>query len=740
MDISKVTISCAKSDCPGGASVQQSHCGVCHNPVVKRYLRVLSPTTGSPLKPETLLEGRYWVTNSADIVLDTQPQERPFVTDQFPAEIASYLKLSPHMLHCPKVFGLTAENGAWLLEYPSMSLQPSGLPVHPALFASLLEVWKSAEPLQQLNWLAQIAGLMPDLAKEGAGGTLYDLSLLGINGGVVQIRQLLFDRKQGINFPKIGQVWRELLEHPHKSIQGFCSQLYKVLKQGRINQSQVLLETLNAGISELGRLHYEYRYDVYTQSDAGPARKHNEDACFPEAGIVHKNFPLAIVCDGIGGHDKGEVASAIAIETLQRNVAAIDKTQIATPSQRREMLSEFVLRANDAISDQNDQEQRKERARMGTTVVMSWAEKPYLYLTHVGDSRIYRVTTESCHQLTYDDDLGSREVRLGYALYQDALSYPSAGALVQALGMNPSQSLHPTVQQVVPDCDVVYLLCSDGLSDYNRVESHWQSEIVPLLKGHGDIQQLGERLIAIANSENGHDNSTIALVHMRLRRRENVAAITFPTLQEAVAVAAAPEDSSIAEPPVTEASEKPQQRQSTNWLLLLVGLLGLTGIGLLVWNMWRRSQINEPVINNPSVVEPIPISESPNNTPPIVIPGDQPTEEEPSLLTKNQIVRLQPGAPITAFYTPQAIAATDAPTIIIAGGSILRIEQINEENQVLLEVCKSSKTPASTTTTAKTLAVGNRAWIAPNILETKLDPDFVVDTEIVCGEAKPPQN
>lgn len=732
MDISKVTISCVKSDCPGGSSVHQTRCGVCDTSVVKRYLRVLHPPQNF-LRAETLLEGRYWVTNFADIVLDTQPQERPFVTDEFSDEIVSYLKLSPQMLHFPKVFGLTGPNGLWLLEYPSVDLDGTGLPTHPDLFASMIEVWKSAEPLQQLNWLAQIAGLLPDLQAEGAVGTVYDLSLLGINGGVVQVRQLLCDRHQNIDFKKLGQVWRELLENPDKSIKKFCGQLYQALKLGKIHDVQTLIATLNAGIVELGQSNYEYRYEIYTQTDAGPTRKHNEDACFPAAGQIHQNYPLAIVCDGIGGHDKGEVASAIAIETIQKHVANIkaDGSRV-TPEQRQEMLREFILRANDAISDQNDQEQRTERARMGTTVVMAWTEKPHLYLTHVGDSRIYRITTDSCHQVTYDDDLGSREVRLGYALYQDAQSYPSAGALVQALGMSPSQSLHPTVQKLVPDCDTVYLLCSDGLSDYHRVEGHWRSEIVPLLQGQGNIQQLGERLIRIANTENGHDNATIALLYVRIRQKPDAPAIAFPDLAESVAEPSPVDAVSHDDIPKTEASAPPSRR-SNQWLLVLVGLLGVTGIGLLSWEMWRRSQLDPPVVNEQiPVIEAVPIPDAPTNKPPIIIPGDTPLEKEPSPLTKNQILQLQADTTITAFYTPQAIADPAAPTLTIPGGSILRIEQINADEQVLLEVCQLPATFDSPDQTSKILQKGNRGWIAQATVNEKFDPSFVVGTETIC--------
>jgi serine/threonine protein phosphatase PrpC len=179
-------------------------------------------------------------------------------------------------------------------------------------------------------------------------------------------------------------------------------------------------------------------------------------------------------------------------------------------------LERVALQANDIISQRNDNEQRHERQRMGTTLVTALARDHELYLTHVGDSRIYRITRSGCHQVTLDDDLASREVRLGYALYRQALQQPGSGSLVQALGMNASTLLHPTVQRFVLDEDCVFLLCSDGLSDYDRVEEYWQSELLPLLDGKVNVATASQRLLTIANHVNGHDNVTIGLLHCQV--------------------------------------------------------------------------------------------------------------------------------------------------------------------------------------------------------------------------------
>jgi hypothetical protein len=155
---------------------------------------------------------------------------------------------------------------------------------------------------------------------------------------------------------------------------------------------------------------------------------------------------------------------------------------------------------------------------MGTTMVMALVYGHEVYIAHVGDSRVYRITRTGCHQMTLDDDLASREVRLGYTLYRESLCNPAAGSLYQALGMNSSTNLHPTVRRLVVDEECIFLLCSDGVSDCDRIEQNWQTEILPVLEGKFDLHAAAHRLINMANTLNGHDNSTIALLHCKVKQ------------------------------------------------------------------------------------------------------------------------------------------------------------------------------------------------------------------------------
>ena len=254
-------------------------------------------------------------------------------------------------------------------------------------------------------------------------------------------------------------------------------------------------------------------------------RSNNEDAAYPIYDDAN-NIPvsekaLAIVCDGVGGHEGGEIASGDTIKYLRDKISGLNSQQQSYSNGKiLEKLAQYINQSNDLISSRNDSEQRHERQRMGTTLVMALAYAQKMYLGHVGDSRIYWITRNSCHQLTIDDDLASREVRLGYAVYRDSLQYPSAGALIQALGMRDSAALHPNLQHYTIDDDCIFLLCTDGLSDFDRIEQQWKN-LLPVLEGEKDLASAVRDLISLANEKNGHDNVTVALVHGRVKSQPN---------------------------------------------------------------------------------------------------------------------------------------------------------------------------------------------------------------------------
>jgi protein phosphatase len=283
-----------------------------------------------------------------------------------------------------------------------------------------------------------------------------------------------------------------------------------------------------------------------------------------------------------------------------------------------------------------------------------------MYAAHVGDSRIYWITAHSCHQVTVDDDLASREVKLGYLLYRDAIQYPNAGALVQALGMSSANNLHPTVQRLIVDQDCVFLLCSDGLSDYDRVEQYWDSEILPLLRGEKNVTAVGESLLQLANQKNGHDNSTIALVYCRVvPTAEPVTPLVYAEVKEQIIPDLNDQDFDHSEetyseeevvtsiptpPPASSSVSSPTSppaptNVSPPRVAIAVGVLGL--LAAISWQFLSHNPASNPSISpapvtdtNPGTTPPAPVTDTnPGTTPPAPVTDTIPVTTPPAPVT-----------------------------------------------------------------------------------------------------------
>jgi protein phosphatase len=313
-------------------------------------------------------------------------------------------------------------------------------------------------------------------------------------------------------------------------------QVCESLIKEEISSSEHLTITLDQALSQIDKLQKNTSnidIKILTQTDPGPSRQRNEDSCYPPPGIVvslsSPKDGLAIVCDGIGGHEGGNVASDLAVKTIVAQVEEIltiqesgDKYRDVSPDSSTfvQMLEQGVALANDKISQQNDIDHRQGRQRMGTTLVMAIPIAHQMYITHLGDSRAYWITDHGCYQVTLDDDVASREVRLGYATYREAIQHRGSGSLIQALGMGNSALLSPTCERFILDEDGIFLLSSDGLTDFDRVEDYWETEILPVLRGESNLETAASRLVEIANTKNGHDNVTIALLHYQVQYQE----------------------------------------------------------------------------------------------------------------------------------------------------------------------------------------------------------------------------
>lgn len=522
MPHSEPKIQCSNPNCLVSNKFEAQFCDRCSTPMVKRYLWSSQKAVTS--EPEqTPIAERYFALSDR-IFLDTQPHQPPPTPEEVSAEIVLYLQLFSCYPHIPQAYGLLDGN-TWLFDYGTVPVDAEGRLIYPKqLLPKIEDLWAEATSLQQLNWLWQIAKLWKPLSRKKAAASLLDPEWLRINGQIVQLLQLQPVKEPQPSLRDLGELWWRWGKNAKPEIKDVVAKLAERLKTGEIARSSQAIAVLDRAINYC-RQAYEYSYQTYALSDSGPSRSNNEDAAYPiqaDANISSSENALAIVCDGVGGHEGGEIASGETIEYLRSKISQLALAEPNCSSATiLSKLATYINGANDIISKRNDSELRLERQRMGTTLVMTLSHVQDMYLAHVGDSRIYWITPNSCHQVTTDDDLASREVRLGYALYQDALQYPSAGALIQALGMRNSAALHPNLQRYTIDGDCIFLLCTDGLSDFDRVEQQWRHSILPVLEGKQDLASAVKDLIALANEKNGHDNVTVALVHCQIEPSSN---------------------------------------------------------------------------------------------------------------------------------------------------------------------------------------------------------------------------
>ncbi|GAB4279875.1 MAG: protein phosphatase 2C domain-containing protein [Coriobacteriia bacterium] len=224
-------------------------------------------------------------------------------------------------------------------------------------------------------------------------------------------------------------------------------------------------------------------------TDTGLARSHNEDAYLVEP-------PLFAVADGLGGHMAGEVASAIAIETLREEVR---------PDSDEEDLAEAVRRANARIAEAVSE--GRGRFGMGTTLTAALVRGTDILVAHVGDSRAYLLGADGLKRVTRDHSLVGELVRKGTLTEEEARHHPNRSVITRALGSRPD--VEPDTYRVSAGPGDRLLLCSDGLHGMIR-----DNEIEDILLRAPDAQAAVEALLSAALDAGGLDNVTVIVVEI----------------------------------------------------------------------------------------------------------------------------------------------------------------------------------------------------------------------------------
>lgn len=241
-------------------------------------------------------------------------------------------------------------------------------------------------------------------------------------------------------------------------------------------------------------------YEFSSAIDPGRARSNNEDAVIVDSGVG-----LAILADGMGGYNAGEVASNMATTFLAAELGRWLREAAEPPTlpDLRRAMEICVDNANRAIF--NASNANPNYAGMGTTLVMGVFRDQQFVVGHVGDSRAYRLRQGRIQQLTRDHSLLQEQLDAGLITPEQALYATHKNLVTRAVGVEDTVMLELSAHDVQPGD--LYLLCSDGLSDMLD-----DNEIAFVVCGQPTLDEAAQALIDAANQAGGRDNISVILV------------------------------------------------------------------------------------------------------------------------------------------------------------------------------------------------------------------------------------
>ena len=229
------------------------------------------------------------------------------------------------------------------------------------------------------------------------------------------------------------------------------------------------------------------------QTDKGNRRKRNEDSL-----LAREDHGIFVVADGMGGYRGGEIASQLAVTTIERafSTKSFDGPEHDTIPPRASELARAIQMANEAIFQKASGDKQLEG--MGTTICAARfsANKQRVYIGHVGDSRVYRLRSGKLRQMTSD-----------HTMQELGVKGDGAAHLSRAVGVWPVVPIDIVLGK--PQPGDVYLLCSDGLSKMVR-----DAQIEELLRASATPEVAAESLVKAANDHGGKDNITVIVVRV----------------------------------------------------------------------------------------------------------------------------------------------------------------------------------------------------------------------------------
>ncbi len=241
-----------------------------------------------------------------------------------------------------------------------------------------------------------------------------------------------------------------------------------------------------------------FKFEIGNQSDVGRVREVNEDYF----GTFHGSFgELLIVCDGMGGHQGGETASRLAVDTIKNHFENLN-----AGFEVKQELQKALSLANSRLVETARENQLL--AGMGSTAVVVLFKDDLAYTANLGDSRIYLVRDDSIKQLTTDHSLVQQMIDTKMISPEEAANHPKKNVITKSLGREG------TIEPDIPEPIEIlngdkFVLCTDGLSNYV-----YDNELFSIVSANS-VQLAAENLITLANEKGGNDNITVQIAEVK---------------------------------------------------------------------------------------------------------------------------------------------------------------------------------------------------------------------------------
>jgi serine/threonine protein phosphatase PrpC len=257
-------------------------------------------------------------------------------------------------------------------------------------------------------------------------------------------------------------------------------------------------------------MNISYGVETAALTDVGMEREADEDTYYydDELGIY-------VVCDGMGGHASGEVASQMAVEVIARFYNEFGEKQISdwpfpvadAPDYYSAELVNSIKIANERVFIQSCKDRRHDG--MGTTIVALSTRGPGVSFAHVGDSRIYRMRDGELTQITQDHSLFNLYQQSNVLTEEQLAKFQNKNIILRAMGLKDSVEVDFQTCEKVPGD--VYLMCSDGLTD---LVEDW---IIAEMLGNASesLDEIAASLVRLANGNGGKDNITVMLMRIQ---------------------------------------------------------------------------------------------------------------------------------------------------------------------------------------------------------------------------------